>query len=64
MRLSLSRKSPLPIHVQLKAQLAHLIQAGEWAPGRRLPTGRQLAERLRINRNTASRVLEIGRAHV
>ncbi len=56
MRLRLKRKSPLPIHVQLKAQLAHLIQAGEWAPGRRLPTVRRLAELLRINRNTASRV--------
>ena len=56
MRLRLNRKSPLPIHVQLKVQLAHLIQAGEWAPGRRLPTVRRLAELLRINRNTASRV--------
>lgn len=56
MHLRLNRKSPLPIHIQLKAQLAHLIQAGEWSPGRRLPTVRQLAGSLRINRNTASRV--------
>src|SRR3989304_1643914 len=56
MHLRLNRKSPLPIHIQLKAQLAHLIQAGEWLPGRRLPTVRQLAGSLRINRNTASRV--------
>jgi DNA-binding transcriptional regulator YhcF (GntR family) len=56
MHFRLNRKSPLPIHVQLKAQLAHLIQAGEWLPGRRLPTVRQLAGSLRINRNTASRV--------
>ena len=56
MHLRLNRKSPLPIHIQLKAQLAHLIEAGEWAPGRRLPTVRQLAGSLRINRNTASRV--------
>lgn len=56
MHLKLNRKSSLPIHIQLKAQLAHVIQAGEWSPGRRLPTVRQLAGSLRINRNTASRV--------
>src|SRR3989304_4617080 len=56
MHLRLNRKSPLPIHIQLKAQLAHLIQAGEGLPGRRLPPVRQLAGSLRINRNTASRV--------
>ena len=56
MRLRLNRKSPLPIHIQLRAQLSHLIQTGEWSPGRRLPTVRQLAGSLRINRNTASRV--------
>ena len=56
MHLRLNRKGPLPVFVQLKAQLAHRIQTGEWRPGRRLPTVRQLAELLRINRNTASRV--------
>jgi len=54
--LRLNRKSALPIHVQLKAQLAHLIQTGRWTPGMRLPTVRQLAGVLRINRNTASKV--------
>lgn len=54
--LRINRKSPVPIHVQLKAQLAQLIQAGEWTRGYRLPTVRQLAGRLGINRNTASRV--------
>lgn len=43
MDLNLNRKSQLPIHVQLKAQLTHLIQAGQLAPGVRLPTVRQLA---------------------
>ncbi len=56
MYLRLKRKSQLPLHVQLKAQLAHLIQAGRWGAGARLPTVRELAASLGINRNTASRV--------
>lgn len=56
MDLRLNRQSQLPIHVQLKAQLAHLIQAGQLAPGAQLPTVRQLAGFLRINRNTVARV--------
>jgi DNA-binding transcriptional regulator YhcF (GntR family) len=56
MDLNLNRQSQLPIHVQLKAQLAHLIQAGQLAPGGQLPTVRQLAGFLRINRNTVSKV--------
>jgi len=56
MDLRLNRKSALSINVQLKAQLAYLIQAGQLAPGARLPTVRQLAGFLRINRNTVSKV--------
>lgn len=54
--LRLNRASRLPIHLQLKAQLTHLIQAGQLGPGAQLPTVRQLAGFLRINRNTVSRV--------
>ncbi len=56
MHLKLNRRSALPLHVQLKAQLLYLIQTGHWTPGTRLPTVRQLAGTLRINRNTASKV--------
>src|SRR5574337_798364 len=56
MDLTVNRQSQLPIHVQLKAQLTHLIEAGQLAPGTQLPTVRQLAGFLRINRNTAARV--------
>jgi DNA-binding transcriptional regulator YhcF (GntR family) len=56
MDLTVNRHSQLPIHVQLKAQLTHLIEAGQLAPGSQLPTVRQLAGFLRINRNTAARV--------
>src|SRR3990167_6123985 len=56
MDLQVNRQSQLPIHVQLQAQLTHLIQAGQLPPGTQLPTVRQLAGFLRINRNTAARV--------
>jgi GntR family transcriptional regulator len=56
MDLRLNRKSQLPLHVQLKAQLTHLIRAGQLAPGAQLPTVRQLAGFLRINRNTVAKV--------
>lgn len=62
MDLNLNRQSQLPIHVQLKAQLVHLIQTGHLAAGVQLPTVRQLAGFLRINRNTVSKVFaELGR---
>jgi GntR family transcriptional regulator len=56
MNLRLNRKSQLPLHVQLKAQLTHLVHAGQLRPGARLPTVRQLAGFLRINRNTVAKV--------
>lgn len=56
MDLQINRQSQLPIHVQLKTQLSHMIQAGQLPPGTQLPTVRQLAGYLRINRNTAARV--------
>lgn len=63
MDLQINRQSQLPIHVQLQAQLTHMIQAGQLSPGTQLPTVRQLAGYLRINRNTAARVFaDLGRA--
>lgn len=56
MDLRLNRKSQLPLHIQLKAQLTHLVRAGQLAPGAQLPTVRQLAGFLRINRNTVAKV--------
>jgi GntR family transcriptional regulator len=56
MELKLNRKDQLPIHAQLKAQLLYLIRSGELQPGAQLPTVRQLAGFLRVNRNTVSKV--------
>jgi len=56
MDLKLNRNNQLPVHAQLKAQLVYLIQSGQLAAGAQLPTVRQLAGFLRVNRNTVSRV--------
>ena len=56
MDLKLNRKNQLPVHAQLKAQLVYLIQSGQMRAGTQLPTVRQLAGFLRVNRNTVSKV--------
>ena len=55
--LQVNRQSSVPVHVQLTTQVRHLIQTGHLKPGMQLPTVRQLAGFLRINRNTAARAL-------
>ena len=55
--LQVNRQSSVPVHVQLTTQIRHLIEAGHLKPGVQLPTVRQLAGFLRINRNTAARAL-------
>jgi len=42
----------LPIHLQLTEQVKFHIESGTWAPGARLPTVREQAERLQLNYNT------------
>jgi len=56
MDLKLDRNNQLPVHTQLKAQLVYLIQSGQMPAGTQLPTVRQLAGFLRVNRNTVSKV--------
>jgi DNA-binding transcriptional regulator YhcF (GntR family) len=55
--LRVNRQSAVPVHVQLTSQIRHLIGTGALKPGMQLPTVRQLAGFLRINRNTAARAL-------
>lgn len=50
-------KSHVPVHVQLREQVKHLILTGELGVGDRLPSIRTLAGFLRINRNTVARVV-------
>jgi DNA-binding transcriptional regulator YhcF (GntR family) len=53
MHIRIESEDHLPVHIQLKEQLKFLILNGDLAPGTKLPTVRQLAGFLRINRNTA-----------
>lgn len=55
--LRVNPKSAVPVHVQLQTQIRHLINIGSLKPGMQLPTVRQLAGFLRINRNTVARAL-------
>lgn len=55
--LRINRKSAVSVHVQLQSQIRHLVSAGALKPGMQLPTVRQLAGFLRINRNTVARAL-------
>lgn len=56
MDLKLNRDTHIPVHTQLRAQLVYWIQSGRLQPGTQLPTVRQLAGFLRVNRNTVSKV--------
>jgi DNA-binding transcriptional regulator YhcF (GntR family) len=55
--LRVNRQSAVPVHVQLQTQIRHLISTSGLKPGMQLPTVRQLAGFLRINRNTVARAL-------
>jgi GntR family transcriptional regulator len=58
MQLSIEPGGHLPVHVQLEEQLKFLILNGDLKPGAKLPTTRQLAGFLRINRNTVLRAYQ------
>src|SRR5918995_5529078 len=57
MDLQIDSKSHVPVHVQLEGQIKHLILAGRFEVGNRLPSIRALAGYLRVNRNTVARVI-------
>lgn len=54
MAFELSRKSGIPLYVQLKQQIRQQIESGAWQPGFKLPTERELASLLGVSRNTVS----------
>jgi DNA-binding GntR family transcriptional regulator len=57
MRITLSRRSPRPAHVQIVDQVADAIADGALVPGDRLPPERQLAAELGLSRMTVRHAL-------
>ncbi len=58
MQVRIELNGHLPVYVQLKEQLKFLILNGELEPGTKLPTIRQLAGFLGINRNTVQKAYQ------
>ncbi len=54
-RISVESGSAVPPFEQVRAQVIALVDAGELAPGARLPTVRALAEQLGVAANTVAR---------
>lgn len=54
MAFELSRKSGIPLYLQLKDQIKQQIETNAWQPGFKLPTERELAGILGVSRNTVS----------
>src|SRR5262245_38870472 len=52
MQLPLDRSGARPLREQITAALRERIETGELAAGARLPSSRELADRLRVNRTT------------
>lgn len=54
LRLALDPAAPLSLQQQLRQKLVDAIHRGVLRPGQRLPSSRQLAERIGVSRNTVS----------
>jgi GntR family transcriptional regulator len=55
MEITILANSPEPVYEQIVRQVQDAVASGELAPGAPLPTVRQLAGDLRLNRNTVAR---------
>jgi GntR family transcriptional regulator/MocR family aminotransferase len=58
-RLGLDAKKPRSLQTQLSGQLKELIQRGELLSGERLPSTREMANDLRVSRNTVVAAYEM-----
>lgn len=54
MKLSLSRNTPLGIKDQIKRQIRIMVESGDLPVGHALPSAKDMAEALNVNRNTVS----------
>ena len=55
--MPLDSSSPVPLYLQVAAELRRSIAEGEAKPGRRLPPARDLAAVVGVNQNTMFRAL-------
>jgi GntR family transcriptional regulator len=55
MEITVHTASPEPVYEQIVRQIQDRVASGELKPGASLPTVRQLAGDLRLNRNTVAR---------
>ena len=58
MKIELDRTSRIPVYLQISDQLRRQILSGDIPDGQRLPSERQLAERLGVNRTTVLNAFE------
>lgn len=59
MDINVATNSPEPVYEQIVRQVQHGVAAGDLKPGDPLPTVRQLADDLQINRNTVARAYKL-----
>ncbi|MCL4425158.1 MAG: GntR family transcriptional regulator [Firmicutes bacterium] len=59
MRLVVNRDSEIPLFLQIEQQIRYLILSGQFPPGTRLPSSRQLAQFLHVNRRTIDNALRV-----
>lgn len=56
LKLSVDRSLPVPLGIQLRGLIEHGIVSGEFVPGEKLPSVRELAEALGVAPMTVSQV--------
>jgi len=55
--LNVDRKSPLPLHYQLKQHLLEKIESGEWKPNDLIPSEQEMQEKFGLSRTTVRQAL-------
>ncbi|MDI3329003.1 MAG: GntR family transcriptional regulator [Alicyclobacillaceae bacterium] len=58
MSFPIVRKNGIPLYIQVKEAVLAQIKSGHWKPGDKLPTERELSERLKVSRNTVSQAYQ------
>lgn len=59
MKLVLDRESKIPLFMQIERQIRYLILSGQFKPGMKIPSSRQLSQFLHVNRQTIHNALRI-----